>query len=393
MWLCEDDGDIGNFSNHVILAKINSKDFEFFVQDYPRFLARIEGLALGFSNSQKPTYTDEIDFSMIQKVCDFVESMSSNQREGLSENLKIYREMEFDRMQQIVSEEEIQSNFTERRKMACRFLAIMFSHDFMFDSGELAKIPVAYANYLLHLIEEDDSELIRFLNSMPHERLMRVVETLENSIALIILEQDRAQINNQIVLCIRVLDYLHQSNQENPRLNNKDFINEACSNSLNLPQIASQYYNFKNKPLGPGRPFLILEYPWLFTTEIKVDVLRVENSISQNSQIMNQITEGLQAGNLGNIFNLSNVHLAISVRRDHILQDSLARLAGQGKNLKKPLKVTIIGEAGVDAGGVRKEFFGLLVKELFNPQYAMFTIKNVYSGNEGKILLAESPEP
>jgi ubiquitin-protein ligase E3 A len=37
------------------------------------------------------------------------------------------------------------------------------------------------------------------------------------------------------------------------------------------------------------------------------------------------------------------------------------------------------GEPGIDEGGVRKEFFQLLIKELFNPNYAMFNFneKNV----------------
>jgi ubiquitin-protein ligase E3 A len=31
-----------------------------------------------------------------------------------------------------------------------------------------------------------------------------------------------------------------------------------------------------------------------------------------------------------------------------------------------------VGEPGIDEGGVRKEFFQLLIKNLFDPQYGMF---------------------
>lgn len=41
-------------------------------------------------------------------------------------------------------------------------------------------------------------------------------------------------------------------------------------------------------------------------------------------------------------------------------------------DLKKPLKIQFIGEAGVDEGGVRKEYFQLLVRELFDPDYGNF---------------------
>jgi ubiquitin-protein ligase E3 A len=45
-------------------------------------------------------------------------------------------------------------------------------------------------------------------------------------------------------------------------------------------------------------------------------------------------------------------------------------------DFKKPLRVKFIGEEGVDEGGVRKEFFQLLIKELVGTQYGMFTINN-----------------
>lgn len=40
--------------------------------------------------------------------------------------------------------------------------------------------------------------------------------------------------------------------------------------------------------------------------------------------------------------------------------------------LKKPLKVEFVGEEAEDAGGVKKEFFLLLLKEIFDPVYGMF---------------------
>jgi ubiquitin-protein ligase E3 A len=42
-------------------------------------------------------------------------------------------------------------------------------------------------------------------------------------------------------------------------------------------------------------------------------------------------------------------------------------------DLKKQLVVEFQGEQGVDEGGVSKEFFQLVVQEIFNPDFAMFT--------------------
>lgn len=42
------------------------------------------------------------------------------------------------------------------------------------------------------------------------------------------------------------------------------------------------------------------------------------------------------------------------------------------KDLKKQLVVEFSGEQGIDEGGVSKEFFQLIIEEIFNPDYGMF---------------------
>ena len=51
------------------------------------------------------------------------------------------------------------------------------------------------------------------------------------------------------------------------------------------------------------------------------------------------------------------------MRRKNILKDTLHILCG-GHNTTKHLKVTIIGEPAVDAGGPLREYFHLLLREL-----------------------------
>ena len=47
-------------------------------------------------------------------------------------------------------------------------------------------------------------------------------------------------------------------------------------------------------------------------------------------------------------------------------------------NFKKPLKVKFAGEQGIDQGGVKKEFFMLLLRQLFDLNYGMFTYYPVF---------------
>jgi E3 ubiquitin-protein ligase HERC4 len=65
--------------------------------------------------------------------------------------------------------------------------------------------------------------------------------------------------------------------------------------------------------------------------------------------------------------------LILRVRREHLVEDTLDALAAQSiGSLLRPLRVVFEGEAGIDEGGVRKEFFQLLTEQLFGAEYGMF---------------------
>ncbi|KAJ1568567.1 putative E3 ubiquitin-protein ligase, partial [Cladochytrium tenue] len=64
--------------------------------------------------------------------------------------------------------------------------------------------------------------------------------------------------------------------------------------------------------------------------------------------------------------------LSLHVRRDFLIEDSLNQLQSRHIDLKKKLKIVFLHEDGVDAGGLTKEWFLLLVRDLFHPLYGMF---------------------
>jgi E3 ubiquitin-protein ligase HECTD2 len=66
-------------------------------------------------------------------------------------------------------------------------------------------------------------------------------------------------------------------------------------------------------------------------------------------------------------------YLVLKVRRDCLVEDSLrgvSEVVGTGgEEVKKGLRIEFKGEEGVDAGGLRKEWFLLLVRDVFNPEH------------------------
>lgn len=65
--------------------------------------------------------------------------------------------------------------------------------------------------------------------------------------------------------------------------------------------------------------------------------------------------------------------LHVEVARDRVLHDTLRALDGtSASDMRRPLSIKFRGEEGVDAGGVRREWFELLAREMFNPDLALF---------------------
>lgn len=56
-------------------------------------------------------------------------------------------------------------------------------------------------------------------------------------------------------------------------------------------------------------------------------------------------------------------------------------------DLKKQLYVEFEGEQGVDEGGVSKEFFQLVVEEIFNPDIGKRTHKNNHNHTAVRLIL------
>mmetsp|Transcript_9029 Transcript_9029/g.17668 ORF Transcript_9029/g.17668 Transcript_9029/m.17668 type:complete len:494 (-) Transcript_9029:421-1902(-) len=63
----------------------------------------------------------------------------------------------------------------------------------------------------------------------------------------------------------------------------------------------------------------------------------------------------------------------LHVRRQFVFDDSFHQLQGRsGDEMKGKLHVTFQGEEGIDQGGLTREWFGILAREMFNPNYALF---------------------
>uniref|UniRef100_A0A8J9SSC5 HECT-type E3 ubiquitin transferase n=1 Tax=Phaeodactylum tricornutum TaxID=2850 RepID=A0A8J9SSC5_PHATR len=66
--------------------------------------------------------------------------------------------------------------------------------------------------------------------------------------------------------------------------------------------------------------------------------------------------------------------LRLQIRRKYVFEDAYHQLRLRNADeMRGRLQITFRNEEGVDAGGLSREFFAILAKEIFNPNYALFT--------------------
>jgi len=67
--------------------------------------------------------------------------------------------------------------------------------------------------------------------------------------------------------------------------------------------------------------------------------------------------------------------IRLRIRRKEIFNDSFQRFKKlQAQDLKGRFQIEFVGEEGLDATGLSKEWYLKLSQEIFNPNYALFTL-------------------
>ncbi|GAA6022166.1 hypothetical protein JCM10207_003931 [Rhodosporidiobolus poonsookiae] len=112
--------------------------------------------------------------------------------------------------------------------------------------------------------------------------------------------------------------------------------------------------------------FALCQYPFLLSLGVKMGLLGWDGE----RQMIERAREAYRSSFATN--QLESPLLLLRIRRDQLVSDSLRQISLNRENLKKTLRIAFEGEEGVDAGGLRKEWFLLLCRQLFDPQFGMF---------------------
>ncbi|KAH8322791.1 hypothetical protein KR059_005935, partial [Drosophila kikkawai] len=159
----------------------------------------------------------------------------------------------------------------------------------------------------------------------------------------------------------------------------EEFYNEALSENI---QMHHDYLSYKTlameSEMGSGQTnyFSFMLYAFILTPATKVDALYYDSRMRMYSERYSSLYSMLNNFGQDGQDGTPRPDLKLTVRRDQLINDALIGLElvamSNPKDLKKQLVVEFVGEQGIDEGGVSKEFFQLIVEEIFNPAFGMF---------------------
>ncbi|XP_005105124.1 probable E3 ubiquitin-protein ligase HERC4 isoform X1 [Aplysia californica] len=191
--------------------------------------------------------------------------------------------------------------------------------------------------------------------------------------------------------CMEMLQKLYAVNEENHQIipYHKFYVPEL-KERVNIREDYISWVQHTHRRTQVGgfavQGLYFCNYPFLFDGAAKSVLLQTDAALQMRNAI-----ESVQRQNFRGAqhllqmftgmsmpppqFDPVNPCLVLFVDRNNLVQDTLLQLQSKlSADLKKPLKVVFKGEEAVDEGGVRKEFFMLLLREVMDPKYGMFNV-------------------
>ncbi|XP_066303816.1 probable E3 ubiquitin-protein ligase HERC4 isoform X3 [Branchiostoma lanceolatum] len=175
---------------------------------------------------------------------------------------------------------------------------------------------------------------------------------------------------------LKVLERLNRVNSQHDIVPHEHFYISEINGTVDIKRDylmwLQQTRGYNNLPAVRGlHDIYFCSYPFVFDAQAKTELLQTDAFLQ-----MQLAVEEVQARNFQSLFlpiDPVNPYLVLIVSRENLVQDTLNQLMKQASaDLKKPLKVIFIGEEAIDAGGLKKEFFLLIIREVMDPKFGMF---------------------
>ena len=212
--------------------------------------------------------------------------------------------------------------------------------------------------------------LVSWYTGFSGERLERSLGVLQQYITVRWYMASRL---DDLTGAVLVMELLYKANERHrqeglPHQPLTAFYNDAVNSEVDLKADYKHWKLSSTTASSSSSTFSFASHPFILDPASKARLLQIDAAYSMHREF--------QSAYIASFFSQrQSPYLVLRVHRSNLIQDTLQQLSRyQSEDYRKPLKVQFVGEQGIDEGGVRKEFFQLLIKELFDVNYGMFTV-------------------
>ncbi|XP_068113476.1 probable E3 ubiquitin-protein ligase HERC4 isoform X2 [Hyperolius riggenbachi] len=246
------------------------------------------------------------------------------------------------------------------------------------DANNFFSLAIPFGCAIVRLEKAPLKVLENWWSELEPPGFMRVVQVFKD-VVLHLLQlmkipmSDRRLFDSFLNTALKVLENLHRVNEKAGQIIPYDkFYIQEIQDFIDIRNDYVSWIQQRALGVGPDGSLTICTYPFVFDAQAKTTLLQTDAFI-QMQMAVDQAQRQNFSSMLFPVVESVDPCLILIVRRDNIVGDAMEVLR-KTKNIdyKKPLKVIFVGEEAVDAGGVRKEFFLLIMRELLDPKYGMF---------------------
>eukprot|EP00698_Gefionella_okellyi_P020502 TRINITY_DN6441_c0_g2_i1.p1 TRINITY_DN6441_c0_g2~~TRINITY_DN6441_c0_g2_i1.p1 ORF type:complete len:795 (-),score=168.03 TRINITY_DN6441_c0_g2_i1:796-2895(-) len=224
-----------------------------------------------------------------------------------------------------------------------------------------------------HLNERGTQVLQTWLQNFTRDMFDTLLATIQTFIAIRIESSPSLVMHEDppIVSAVILLKLLFEANLVVRYVPMSDFYNDSLNENVDLRRDFIQWFerhSHDGLPAGGEHFFSFTDHSFVLDPASKSEILHYDAQIQQHRRAREALVQSALE-NEPRAF----PYLVLEVRREHLLRDTLTHLIYRDvMDLKKELKVVFAGEEGIDQGGVKKEFFQILLRDLLDPKYGMF---------------------
>lgn len=255
------------------------------------------------------------------------------------------------------------------------YLTLPFYHEFV-NSKHYARLHTPFCTTILSLEQAPRKVITAWYALTSNDYFERLIDIFKDVVkyflhfdaAKVVGHGKQVQFENNFFIALNMLSLLFHINHQQ-RKEKVPYELFHIQEITDIFEIRQDYVSWSSDP--NQNSFYLCNYPFLFDANAKHLLLQTDQALQMHAAMQYAANQSIFS--FFGAAPVQTVYSILTVSRTNIVEDTIRELQRfTSADLKKPLKVKFLNEEAEDTGGVRKEFFMLLLKDVLDTKYGMF---------------------